>query len=252
MTKNKVLIFGGSSGLGLELAKNFLKLNFHVVISSSKKKSFKNSKNILKKISSKFSFIKCNLKIDSDVDKIIKFINKNKINLECVVLSSGEGIIGALDKINSKVLNNYLKAFAFSYIRIINCLTDNKKINPDIIYISSYVAHFYSNNLSIYSFVKKTIDHFLRLLSKSYLGKILIVYPGSLNTKFDQKSLNYLNSKKVFIKKKLPPEEISIEILEYYKKNKKFYYSNYLIMWIVNINNLMGDIINKILNFFHR
>lgn len=250
--KKKILIIGGSSGLGLELAKNFLQIDYDVIIASSKKKNFINSKKSLYKISSNFSFLKCNLKIDKDVNKLLRFINKYKASLDCVVLSSGEGIIGSPGDINSTVIRDYIKAFVFSYIKIINCLTDNKNINPNIIYISSYVAHFYTYNLSLYSYVKKTIDNFLRLLSKEYLGNILIVYPGSLNTKFDKKTKNYSRSKKMLIKTRLSTKKISIKILESYKTKKKFYYSNFYFLILIIFKNLIKNIVNSVLNFFNR
>ena len=48
--KKKILIIGGSSGLGLELAKNFLQIDYDVIIASSKKKILL----ILKKVFTKY------------------------------------------------------------------------------------------------------------------------------------------------------------------------------------------------------
>ena len=71
MKKKKILILGGSCGLGYEFAKIFLQSKYMVTISSSSSKNLAKAKNKLKKISPYINSFRCDLKKTSS---LIKFL----------------------------------------------------------------------------------------------------------------------------------------------------------------------------------
>ena len=73
-----VVITGSARGLGLEMAKVFLKNNINVVISDLEKEKLKLAKEELLKIESeaKVRYFVCDVTKNSDVDKLIKSSKK--------------------------------------------------------------------------------------------------------------------------------------------------------------------------------
>lgn len=249
--KKKILILGGSCGLGYEFAKIFLQSKYIVTISSSSTKNLAKAKSKLKKISPYINSFTCDLKKTSSLIKFLYYLKNEKKNLDCVILSSGQGIIGSPNDIKENILNNYIKAFTISYIKIINCLISDSHHIPKIIYISSYVAHFCPEKLSVYGFVKKIVDQFLRIISAENFVKIMIVYPGSLKTKFDSKTINYQKQKISYFNKKFSSKEVAVKVVENYKKGKDFYYSSFLMRYLIYFKGLVENILNKTLKFFY-
>jgi short-subunit dehydrogenase len=249
--KKKILILGGSCGLGYEFAKIFLQSKYIVTISSSSTKNLAKAKIKLKKISPYINSFSCDLKKTSSLIKFLHYLKNEKKNLDCVILSSGQGIIGSPNDIKENILNNYIKAFTISYIKIINCLISDSQHIPKIIYISSYVAHFCPKKLSVYGFVKKSVDQFLRIVSLENFVKIMIVYPGSLKTKFDSKTINYQKPKISYFNKKFSSKVVALKVVESFRRGKNFYYSSLLMRCLIYFKSFAENIFNKTLKFFY-
>jgi hypothetical protein len=252
MKKKKILILGGSCGLGYEFAKIFLQSKYMVTISSSSSKNLAKAKNKLKKISPYINSFTCDLKKTSSLIKFLYYLKNEKKNLDCVILSSGQGIVGSPNDIKESILNNYIKAFTISYIKVINCLISNNQHIPKIIYISSYVAHFCPKKLSVYGFVKKSVDQFLRILSAEDFAKIMIVYPGSLKTKFDSKTINFQKPKISYFNKKSSSKVVALKVIENYRKGEDFYYSSFIMRYLIYFKGFVENILNKTLKLFYQ
>jgi short-subunit dehydrogenase len=101
MSKNKtVLITGASRGIGIELAKQFLELNYRVIVVSRSKPT------LLKLTDSKnFFFVKCNFANIENIKIISNFLKKQKIN-NIDILINNAGLL-----INKPLINtNYKEA----------------------------------------------------------------------------------------------------------------------------------------------
>ena len=55
----------------------------------------------------------------------------------------------------------------------------------------------------------------------------MIVYPGSLKTKFDSKTINYQKSKISYFNKKFSSKVVALKVVENYRRGKDFYYSSF-------------------------
>ena len=111
--KKKVLILGGSSDIGIEIIKIYLKNNFSILAQYNRgsKKFFslvKENKNSLKKI--KFDFL-------SDNQKIENFFKKNDILKSDVFINALGAIFGVnYESINLKLLEKSIRINAYPSI----------------------------------------------------------------------------------------------------------------------------------------
>ena len=180
--KKKIIIFGATSGLGFSFARIFIQKNYQVIsISSSKNGNLTNFKN--------YTHIKCDLSFDKDVQKITKYLIMNKSSIELFIFCSARLTVGSFCNIPEKNFDNDIKINALSFIKIIRHYLNNKKKNFKLICILSNLSLSGFHNLSSYSVSKAILKNFSESLNLELKdSKILMVYPGSLNTKFNQKA----------------------------------------------------------------
>ena len=76
MTKQKVLITGGTQGLGLDIARKFLENNYEVIICSRKKQNLNKSVGKLKKINPFVHGLMCDLTESNQLKKLSKTLIK--------------------------------------------------------------------------------------------------------------------------------------------------------------------------------
>jgi short-subunit dehydrogenase len=65
-----IVITGSTRGLGLEMAKEFLKSGCNVTISGSKPESFDNAKDTLKEFENKYMYMPCNVRNIADIKRL--------------------------------------------------------------------------------------------------------------------------------------------------------------------------------------
>ena len=217
----KVIIFGGSSGLGLEIAKIFgLNKNKIILISSDEKKLILANKE-LNNLNISSDYFKCDLSLFNEVDSVCKYIKEISSSIELIIFSSAKGYFGKFSDLNILEIENNFKINALSFIKILN---KSIKYNNNIryIYISSYASKIPIHNMSIYSSSKIIIDKIFEGLKLEYEnGKFLTVYPGPMNTDFDKNALIENNIKFRKAKKKISPNLIATKIYKCYMKRKE-------------------------------
>mgnify|MGYP001436365181 CR=1 FL=1 len=251
MNKKKVLVIGGTSGIGLSLSKLFAKENYNVIVASSNTNNLEKTLAELKKINDNCSYIKCDLTIEKDVENLIQTISEQGENLECVVLSSCKGLFGKIDEINNKQFLNYFQTFVVSYLKILKNIFNNHNKKTRIIYLSSYVAHFDIPNYNAYSFVKSTIDNFLeKIRVENKNGRILTVYPGSVDTDFDEKSEKVGHFRIRKSKNKKPAYVVAKKIFQSYGNYKNILHTNTLMNFLFFLKNIFPKLLNHIFKSF--
>lgn len=245
----KALVIGGTSGIGFSISKLFAQKNYDVTIVSSNKQNLETALIDLKKINTNCSYIKCDLKIETDVDNLEKTILKEGDNIECVVLCSCIGLFGKFNDLNKEHFLNYFQTFVVSYLKILKTIFDSKNNKTRVIYLSSYAAHFNLPNYNIYSFIKLTIDNFLeKIRSENEKGRLLTVYPGSVNTNFDLNSERIGNFKFRESKNKKSAIYTAEKIFKSYENYNNYLHANILMKFLF----FFKDIITKLLNYFLR
>lgn len=218
--KKKIVIFGATSGLGFSFAKLFIKRNYQVIsISSSKNGNLKDFKN--------YVHYKCDLSIDKDVNKIIKYLITNKSNIELFIFCSARLTVGSFCNIPEKNFNDDIKINALSFIKIVRRYLNSNKKKFKLICILSNLSLSGVPNLSSYCVSKAILKNFLESLNLELKNsKILMVYPGSLNTKFNEKAKIF--GKNIFFDSKLKKkntDDVAKSILDNFYKNKKYFFS---------------------------
>ena len=218
----KVIIFGGSSGLGFEIAKTFGLKKYEVILISSNESKLISAAEKLNNLNFKTSYLKCDLSVDEEVDTVCRFINENTLSIELIVFSGAKGYFGKFEDLKISQIENIYKINAFSYVKILNkSISTNQNIR--YIYISSYACRIPFFYMSIYSSSKIIIEKIFEVLKLEYnKGKFLTVYPGPMRTEFDNNAIIENNSK-IRKAKKISPELISRKIYNCYKNKRKYW-----------------------------
>jgi 3-oxoacyl-[acyl-carrier protein] reductase len=173
-----ILITGSTKGIGYEIANSFIKENnLHVII---------NARNIKKKFAQKFknykniSFIKADVSKNSSIKKILKYLNKKKLNLKYLICNVGNS---KSKKNGYENVDEYYKMFNdnfFSSIKLIYGLK-NKLKSGKIICVSSIAAKGIINSPIAYSVAKAALNSFVINFAKNFkINKIFIcaILPG--------------------------------------------------------------------------
>jgi len=192
------IITGGTSGLGLNLVKKFIKNNFFVhIIAKDKKKADKLTKYLNRETLSAFKFYYADISEKNQLNHVLNKVKKlDKID----VLINNAGAMFLNKELNSSGLEktlavNYLSHF-FLTTSLINLIIKNKKAR--IINISSNLHKFASLRIGDLNFTKKyngwiayNNSKLMNLLfnykiNRLYKGKIncYAINPGWLNTNF--------------------------------------------------------------------
>jgi short-subunit dehydrogenase len=184
--KKKIVITGGSNGIGLELLHYYLKKKNTVYTTylSSKKELIK----LKKKYKDNLFFKKMDLGNIKDITKFSETIKKNSNSIDIIILN-------ALNKIKRKKFNkikkkeiteslnkNFLGNFFFLQI-ISKFFLLEKKIK--ILHISSIVSKKGSWGLSNYGPAKAAVDNLFKCLQYEFKNKIKFrsIYLGAVDTK---------------------------------------------------------------------
>ena len=208
---NKIVITGGSSGIGLDLIKNFLNQSFKVLCLSRNKPKI-NHKNL--------NFIKIDLSKKKNLIKkkreIVKFNSKYLI---CNAANLGE-----INYIENISLEKWEKSFflnLFSHIYLTKfCLTSIKKQNGAIFFLAGGGAASSFKKFSSYSLAKTAVVRFAENLAaeSNNLFYSFAITPGPVKTKLMLKTLKHGHKIK---KDRIAESNKCIELVNFLIKSKK-------------------------------
>ena len=85
-----ILITGGSKGIGKSVVNYALSKNYRVIFTYNKNKKFSNQ--ICKKYPERCMAFKVDLSKEKDRDKLFKFLNQKKINIDCLINNAAFGV----------------------------------------------------------------------------------------------------------------------------------------------------------------
>lgn len=188
MKKNLVVITGGGSGLGLELAKLFSKKHNVLVITRTKKEE-------LPGVMYKYG--------DISNEKFIKEVYTSldaDYNISYLINNAAVGIFGA-PQINTlknikKVLDGGLTGLILNTTYALPLIIDN---GGKIVNVLSSAALKGNVNESLYCAAKWGGRGFTESLKATYKNsniKVIGVYPGGMNTNFWNNNRNYVSEEK--------------------------------------------------------
>lgn len=185
-----VLITGGTSGIGKELAINYGLLGYDLILVSRKENDLDEIKS---KVKTKVDFISLDLSIEEDVYLLLE--QTKNIDIDIFINNAGFGDIGYITKTSTKKQSNMVK---------LNCLSSfilgkefiKRFILKDkgrVLFVSSaasfgvcaYMAEYYATK----AFVTSLAHGYYRELKnmKSHV-KVHVLCPGPVKTRFEKAS----------------------------------------------------------------
>jgi len=184
--KKRVLILGGSSDIGEELVKLYLKNNYNVIAHYNK-----NIKN-LKKINNKnLSFLKFDLRKVNSFEKFIKKKQKIFLNLDILVSLTGYFSPKKIDNIKVSDFSDHINVNYLSNFLLVRSVTKGmlKRKWGRIILSSSIGTKFGGSDKSFVYSLSKYMNQFFPKIYKSFIKKNVLINTlqiGLTNTKIQQ------------------------------------------------------------------
>ena len=217
-----VLICGGSSGLGLDIAQKFLiEGSKIIIISNNKKKLIRAKKKLYKETKSNIEYFKCNFEDFSDVKILSHIIKKKFSRVDVLVFCIGSGKGSKSHLISNKV---FYKSWSKNFLSFKNCFDSFsnliKRYTGSMTVISSIAGMQYIGASVEYTISKNSLNMFCKIYSKKIQNKfrLNVISPGNILQKGNSwykkiknnKNIvqNYIN-KNVPLKKFARPENIS-------------------------------------------
>ena len=187
LQQNTILITGGSSGVGLELAKRLVEKDNRVIICGRSQEKLANAKAKHPDIES----FRCDLSKLHDCEKLAKWIREN--HPDCNILINNAAIVHttsfykdekALEKVDAEIRTNLFAPVALTKLLI---PTLEKNPNPKLVNITSALAYVPKSDYLFYSATKSALHSFtqtLRIQMKELPIDIAEVFLPSVNTPF--------------------------------------------------------------------
>ncbi len=184
-TGNTILITGGSAGIGLEMARQFIKLGNKVIITGRDKERLNKAAAELGNVTA----IAFDVSNADDVKSLVSRITTEFPNLNILINNAGRAIIhnlsaanGAYEKAEEEMLTNYL-----SVIRLTEKLLPLLQYQKEsaVINVSSVVAFVPTQHLPTYGASKAALHSYtksLRLALKDTSVKVFELMPPLVNT----------------------------------------------------------------------
>lgn len=193
--KKTAIIIGGTSGIGLGLAKVLVINKYNLILVGRNKKKLKKAKNILKEISTVNIETYCyDLEINSDLSSLKQKILNYKGKITFITNTLGSAFYGNFLESNNVINNNIINSNINIFIDInkffIKYLLKHK-MQSYIVCIGSLAGFVPNYNNLIYACSKKFVEKFtysLRENLKYTNVSISLVAPGKVNTNFIKKN----------------------------------------------------------------
>lgn len=189
ITNKTVLVTGGGSGIGFEIAKILGEKNNQVIITGRTESKLQKAASQLKNV----SIIAADITDEQSVEKLVAQINQEYGKLDILINNAGNAYVYDL----AKVTDTYQKAkdeFETNFFSILN-LTDkllpvlSAQTEAAIINVSSVVAFVPAGDISTYSASKAALHSYtqsLRLALAATNVKVFELMPPLVNTDFSK------------------------------------------------------------------
>ncbi len=226
MNRGYVLITGGNSGIGLQLAKVFAKNTFPLIlIGRNRTLLFKAKAIIRRRYHVPVRLIQCDLTHKKSIDDVYHYVKRNNIQVDILVNNAGFGTYGSfietdldkeleLIKLNIACVTHMTKLFSKDMA---------KKGYGKILNISSSSAFQPGPNMAVYFASKAYILHFseaLHIELKRYGITVTALCPGPTHTDFTHIAKG-LGKTRIY-KSTLSPKKVAVEGYKALMKHQLF------------------------------
>ena len=196
--KNIVIITGGSSGVGKQLAKEFLLKGENVcIIARTKSKLEKVQKELAKLTKNDVLAYAGDISDEKFVKDFYADITK-KYNITCLVNNAGVGRFGTIYDNNKKMIDDVFPAIVYGTILMTTYALPHLKKSKDIVKIVNIISQSGIRAFkfeSVYCAAKFAQQGYAEVLRAETFGtniKVINVYPGGINSDFWKDNRNYV------------------------------------------------------------
>lgn len=212
---NTVLITGGSAGIGLELARQFVAKGNRVIITGRNEERLKNAAKELRQVTT----IVNDIAQPEAIAMLAKQIESEFPELNVVINNAGHAYAyqlgsgaGAAEKARAEMQTNYLSVLDLNE-RLLPLLS--KQSESAIVNVSSIVAFVPGSNIPTYSNTKAALHSYTLSLRHALSGdtmvKVFELMPPLVNTEF---------SKEIGGERGIPPQAVAEAFLEAFAANR--------------------------------
>jgi uncharacterized oxidoreductase len=215
ITGKTVLITGGGSGIGFEIAKLLSDKDNKVIITGRSEARLKKAAAQLNNV----SYISTDVNSESDVDKVVERINHEFGGLDILINNAGQAYYHRLgtdentySKAADEIQTNYL-----SIIRLTEKLLQLLRVSKEaaIVNVSSIVAFVPGINLATYAASKAALHSYTRALRYALALntgiKVFELMPPLVNTEF---------SSEIGGENGIPPEVVAQGLIDGFEKDE--------------------------------
>ena len=189
--QNISVISGGTSGLGLEIARLLVRSGRNVLILGRTEEKMKSSLQQLKIIANKVHVdgLICNIGTEADIHRISKYLTERKFTVEYLFNNAGMGLFVKADKSTSALIDQVFEANIKGMIlltsEVLHVTPEENELT--IVNIMSTSALLGRAEETIYCAAKWGARGFTEALRTELKGtrrNIIAVYPGGMRTDF--------------------------------------------------------------------
>ena len=188
--KGLVLVTGGSSGLGYEIARVHLKNGDNVCILGRDHNPLNEAVKDLRQVAGDaeiFSY-KCNVANEEAVSNVFKSIQDKGYQINCLYNIAGIGLFGEPEKVSREMIDKLLEGnFIGLIVMSTHAIRAMKEDGGKIINVMSSAAKKANANESVYCGVKWGARGYSQAIAAALKGskiQVMLVYPGGMNTPF--------------------------------------------------------------------
>jgi len=189
ISKNKILITGGASGIGLGLTERFIKENNTVIICGRRSET-------LKEVAAKFPSVitkVCNLTVASEREELYKWVAENHSDLNVLVNNAGiQQWMSVLDDTFFEKAKEEIATNIEAPLHLTSLFVKLKSLNT-VINVTSGLSFVPLTKVPVYSATKAFFHSFtlsLRQLLKAKNIEVIEMIPPALNTDLGGKGLH--------------------------------------------------------------
>lgn len=185
----KMLITGGGSGLGAELAKCYGEQGYHIILVG---RSLEKLEKVSREIGKKGGSSECmshDISCPNSVNALSKSLLQKHQGIDCLINNAGVGIFGPIEKVTVDEINKMIDVNVKGTILVTKELIPH--VGDKIINIISTAGLRGKVNEAVYCASKFAVRGFTESLQKEFEDsalKIIAVYMGGMDTPFWENS----------------------------------------------------------------
>ena len=198
--KNIVIITGGSSGVGKQIAKEFLLKNENICIVARNKSKLEKVQKELAKLTNNDVLVYTGDISDEEFVKDFYADITKKYNITCLVNNAGVGRFGTIYNNNKQMINDVFSAIVYGTILMTTYALPQLKKSKHIVKIVNIISQSGIRAFkfeSIYCAAKHAQQGYAEVLRAETFGtniKVINVYPGGIKSDFWEDNRNYVSA----------------------------------------------------------